>query len=35
MTKFRRRVEFQMLTASSRTIVSDSELRIVLASRTS
>ena len=32
MTKFRRRVEFQMLTESSRTIVSDSEPRIVLAS---
>ena len=32
MTIFRRRVEFQMLTESSRTIVSDSELRIVLAS---
>ena len=32
MTKFCRRVEFQMFTESSRTIVSDSELRIVLAS---
>ena len=32
MTIFRRQVEFQMLTESSRTIASDSELRIVLAS---